>query len=189
MESNCVGIVKIPLSLLTFNPPRGFEVGDGNVFDIQREQLLRIDAKRVKKLARIFRNGQCEPSHPEHQMLGAVTCQTLAGILSTLQLSREELVRKSLAHEYPSLNGDFKIWCLQGKIRALAARLAFGDEAWWTIKLLTEARDTPGPGPTQALSIYSEQFSYEASYSDGAIYRKKEQNRGNQQMAHPAITM
>ncbi|KAI1181453.1 hypothetical protein F5B17DRAFT_425259 [Nemania serpens] len=145
MESNCVGIVKIPLSLLTFNPPRGFEVGDGNVFDIQREQLLRIDAKRVKKLARIFRNGQCEPSHPEHQMLGAVTCQTLAGILSTLQLSREELVRKSLAHEYPSLNGDFKIWCLQGKIRALAARLAFGDEAWWTIKLLTEARASSFP--------------------------------------------
>ncbi|KAI1162128.1 hypothetical protein F5B18DRAFT_652954 [Nemania serpens] len=113
-----------------------------------------MDAKRVKQLARTLRKGQCKASHPEHQMLGAVTRQTLAGILSTLQLSREGLMRKSLAHEYPSLNGDFKIWCLRGKIRALAAKLAFGDGAWWTIKLLTQGNGkTPQARAIRRLSL------------------------------------
>lgn len=137
MDNNCVGIIKIPLSLLTFSVPRDFHENDTDLRIIQTEQLLRIDAKRVKELARIFRRGQCEPARPEHHMLGAVSSNTLDGILKTLQLSHEELLRKSLLRDYPLLNGNFKIWCLQGKIRALAARLAFGETAWWTVKLIT----------------------------------------------------
>ncbi|KAI3322916.1 hypothetical protein HD806DRAFT_536094 [Xylariaceae sp. AK1471] len=169
MDSNCVGIVKIPLSLLSFSVPHEFYKDNAALRAIQKEQLLRIDAKRVKQLARIFRKGQCKPLHPDHLMLGAITLGTFESILGALQLSREELLQKSLSQDYPFLNGDFKIWCVQGKIRALAARLAFGEKAWWAVKLHTEAA---GPECMRVLYHSSEQFSHETSYSDGAIYRK-----------------
>ncbi|KAJ3578092.1 hypothetical protein NPX13_g2476 [Xylaria arbuscula] len=102
-------------------------------------------------------------------MLGAVSPNTFDHILSTLRLSRQDLLQRSLSRDYPLLHGNFKIWCLQGKIRALAARLAFGETAWWTVKLIT---DVAGPDCIRALRLDSEQFSHETSYSDGAIYRK-----------------
>ncbi|KAI3326541.1 hypothetical protein HD806DRAFT_532171 [Xylariaceae sp. AK1471] len=74
-------------------------------------------------------------------MLGAITLGTFESILGALQLSQEELLQKSLSQNYPFLNGYFKIWCVQGKIRALAARLAFGEKAWWAVKLHTEAAE------------------------------------------------
>lgn len=68
-------------------------------------------------------------------MHGAVRFGAFEKMLRALQLSREELLQKNMLGEYPFLRGDFKIWCLQGRRRAFAARIAFGEEAWWTIKL------------------------------------------------------
>lgn len=144
MDDSCVGIIKIPLSLLTFSVPHDFAKNSTTLRVIQREQILRIDAKRVKELARVFRRGRCEPARPEHHMLGAVSQATFASILGTLRLSRQDLLQRSLSRDYPLLHGNFKIWCLQGKIRALAARLAFGETAWWTVKLIT---DVTGKAP------------------------------------------
>jgi hypothetical protein len=45
-------------------------------------------------------------------MLGAVTSGAFEAIFYALQLSREELLQKSLSQDYPLLNGDFKILCL-----------------------------------------------------------------------------
>ncbi|KAI1861532.1 hypothetical protein JX265_009499 [Neoarthrinium moseri] len=172
MESDCVGIVRVPLERLTFSPPSNFNQNTTQRFYSQ-EQLLRIDWKQVSRLAEIFRRGRCRPSLTEHQMRGTVTPEILEAILRTSSLSKEQLFEKSAKGCYPFINGDFKIWCTQGKRRAVAAKSVYKEKAWWTVRLYCR---NPGPYRDFLIMRESEECSHEESYSDGAVARKVRQH-------------
>lgn len=134
MESDCVGIIQVPVSLLTFSPTPEFPQASIQQYHSQ-EQLLRLDWGAILKLAETFRAGHCSPAKPDHHMRGVVTPELLNAILLSLGLSQDELIQKSAKEQYPFVSGNFQIWCIQGLRRALAAKTVFQAKACWVVRL------------------------------------------------------
>ncbi|KAK7954382.1 hypothetical protein PG988_015076 [Apiospora saccharicola] len=168
MESDCVGIIQVPVSLLTFSPTPEFPQASIQQYHSQ-EQLLRLDWGAILKLAETFRAGHCSPAKPDHHMRGVVTPELLNAILLSLGLSQDELIQKSAKEQYPFVSGNFQIWCIQGLRRALAAKTVFQAKACWVVRLFCKPA---GPDRDLFIRNESEAFLQEVSFSDGAIYRK-----------------
>ncbi|KAK8013341.1 hypothetical protein PG991_008934 [Apiospora marii] len=168
MESDCVGIIQVPVSLLTFSPTPESPQASIQQYHSQ-EQLLRLDLGAILKLAETFRAGHCSPAKPDHHMRGFVTPELLNAILLSLGLSQDELIQKSAKEQYPFVSGDFQIWCIQGLRRALAAKTVFQAKACWVVRLFCKPA---GPDRDLFIRNESEAFLQEVSFSDGAIYRK-----------------
>ncbi|KAH6658608.1 hypothetical protein BKA67DRAFT_602135, partial [Truncatella angustata] len=166
MEADCIGIVRVPLTLLSFNLPASVKAPASKNWHPQ-EQLLRLDLKKIHRLSRSFRLGRCRPSRPEHQMRGIVTPETLETIRKATKLSEQELFETSAVGKFPYVTGSFTIWCLQGRRRAIAAKLAFHDKAWWTVRLYCGAA-----GPDRVISLLDDIESLCNDASDGTIYRQ-----------------
>ncbi|KAK7972386.1 hypothetical protein PG988_006520 [Apiospora saccharicola] len=179
METKYLGTVRVPVSRLTFNPSEDLEPDER--FSYQREQLLRFNPRDVLQLANIFRQGKCRPSALDNQISGIITLEGLQRLLTLLSISKEELLVLSLKQpleacekdSYPFIDGDFTIWCVHGRRRAQAADMAFGKKAWWTVKLFYKSPRSAGSIKfSDFVRTESEKHSYEAAYSDGAVYRK-----------------
>ncbi|KAK8036649.1 hypothetical protein PG993_008632 [Apiospora rasikravindrae] len=168
MESDCVGIIQVPVSLLTFSPTPEFPQASIQQYHSQ-EQLLRLDWGAILKLVETFRAGHCSPAKPDHHMRGVVTPELLNAILLSLGLSQDELIQKSAKEQYPFVSGNFQIWCIQGLRRALAAKTVFQAKACWVVRLFCKPA---GPDRDLFIRNESEAFLQEVSFSDGAIYRK-----------------
>jgi hypothetical protein len=141
MDTGCVGIIRVPLTTLSFVPTPGLD--PTNSWTRQApERLLRLKLASIHKLARTFRLGRCTPSRPEHQMHGVVTPDTLDTILRLSHLSKDALFESSARGHFPFVKGGFSIWCRSGYRRAIAARLTFRESAWWTVRLYCSSGGT-----------------------------------------------
>lgn len=184
MDGEYVGTLRVPVSMLTFLPPDHFKQDDF-LRTLAQEQVLRTD-KKAAELAYVFTHDKFEPSAPENQMIGIITSEVLHDILTSLQLSKEDFLQSSISGNYRFVYGDYSIWCVRGRLSALAAKIAFGEEAWWTVKVFHFQRTgmissfmkrciliyTSGHKLDRFVKTASEEFAHENAYSDGAIYRK-----------------
>lgn len=118
-----VGIIRVDLDNLSFLPSHSNEPS-------------RLETSQdVLRLLRIFVETGWEPSSPANQLIGFITTESLKPILSSLDISRDDLLRTVVANEFPMATGNFRVVCSEGRRRVEAARAFLGKEAWWTVRL------------------------------------------------------
>ncbi|KAM7196593.1 Protein of unknown function (DUF3723) domain containing protein, partial [Rhypophila sp. PSN 637] len=113
-----IGIIQVPLRCFAFDP----NIGRGE------------DEALVNRFTRLFRRVGCKPKLWENHAKGSVNARTYQSTLSTLRISKGSL-RKTVKvdYQYPRVAS---IICLDGTQRVVAARKEFGEDFWWTQKVL-----------------------------------------------------
>ncbi|KAK4223503.1 hypothetical protein QBC38DRAFT_447279 [Podospora fimiseda] len=85
-------------------------------------------------------------------------------------MSREQLkITTRQEGNFPIIDGNFKFWCFRGRRRILAARLAFGEDYYFTVRVFIE---TQVESLTSFLRHENESFLHETQPTDGEIFSR-----------------
>lgn len=120
-----VGIVRVPVDNLRFVSPHS------HTGSLEHPE----NSKTTARLVKVFRETGWEPSDSKHQIFGIINPSTFNALLRYSSLSRDGFRQTILSGQYPLVNGDFEVLCVEGRRRVAAAQALLGREAWWTIKL------------------------------------------------------
>ncbi|KXH37661.1 hypothetical protein CSAL01_13067 [Colletotrichum salicis] len=153
-EDHCIGIVSVPIHFLKF--PR----------NLVRELNPAILSKLVSVLQQDFNHNTCY-----NAIEGYIEYTEVSTIAQKLGASIDELRKTTINGERPVLRHP--VTCIDGQHRKEAARMAFGEDTLWTVRLLCR------PGVLlpivlrdNATSRKLDSHSHQTRYSDGEVFRK-----------------
>jgi hypothetical protein len=161
----CLGIVYVPVSHLRFRS------------DIAREHDTRISKSLAEELKHDCRHDSCE-----NAIEGYIGYKEVPMVLEKLRCTIEQLRETIYNKIRPVLS--HVVTCVDGQHRAEAAKLAFGEDAVWTVRLISRPDTDLGDIlADESVRETAGQHLYRAKYSDGEILRKVQESDQDQNFA------